>query len=147
MQALHDVVKAGYVRYIGMSSCWAYQCMFRFLRSNKAPRSFLSGPKVSAMQSATPFHGVRDSDISHASPIFDRLRNHPQPHSVHFHAKPLQLALSRGGARDVPDSQGMYHVRLSRSPSFLTEQLSAIQRWRDPVVPTGPRPAYSSPCS
>ncbi|KAJ3799017.1 NADP-dependent oxidoreductase domain-containing protein [Lentinula aff. detonsa] len=25
MHALHDVVKAGYVRYIGMSSCWAYQ--------------------------------------------------------------------------------------------------------------------------
>ncbi|KIP06726.1 hypothetical protein PHLGIDRAFT_30343 [Phlebiopsis gigantea 11061_1 CR5-6] len=25
MQALHDVVKAGYVRYIGMSSCFAYQ--------------------------------------------------------------------------------------------------------------------------
>ncbi|KAI9566783.1 NADP-dependent oxidoreductase domain-containing protein [Boletus coccyginus] len=25
MQALHDVVKAGYARYIGMSSCWAYQ--------------------------------------------------------------------------------------------------------------------------
>jgi len=25
MQALHDVVKAGYVRYIGMSSCWAWQ--------------------------------------------------------------------------------------------------------------------------
>ncbi|KAI0072179.1 aryl-alcohol dehydrogenase [Panus rudis PR-1116 ss-1] len=25
MQALHDVVKAGYVRYLGMSSCWAYQ--------------------------------------------------------------------------------------------------------------------------
>ncbi len=29
MQALHDVVKAGYVRYIGMSSCHAYQCTFR----------------------------------------------------------------------------------------------------------------------
>lgn len=28
MQALHDVVKAGYVRYIGMSSCYAYQCMY-----------------------------------------------------------------------------------------------------------------------
>jgi aryl-alcohol dehydrogenase-like predicted oxidoreductase len=27
MQALHDVVKAGYARYIGMSSCWAWQCM------------------------------------------------------------------------------------------------------------------------
>ncbi|KAJ6481057.1 aryl-alcohol dehydrogenase [Mycena sanguinolenta] len=25
MQALHDVVKAGFVRYIGMSSCWAWQ--------------------------------------------------------------------------------------------------------------------------
>ncbi|CAE6439332.1 unnamed protein product [Rhizoctonia solani] len=25
MQALHDVVKAGYARYIGMSSCYAYQ--------------------------------------------------------------------------------------------------------------------------
>jgi len=25
MQALHDVVQAGWVRYIGMSACWAYQ--------------------------------------------------------------------------------------------------------------------------
>ncbi|KAG8908297.1 hypothetical protein FRB99_007831 [Tulasnella sp. 403] len=25
MQALHDVVKAGYARYIGMSACWAWQ--------------------------------------------------------------------------------------------------------------------------
>ncbi len=29
MQALHDVVKAGYVRYLGMSSCYAYQCTYR----------------------------------------------------------------------------------------------------------------------
>lgn len=28
MQALHDVVQAGYTRYIGMSSCWAWQCEF-----------------------------------------------------------------------------------------------------------------------
>lgn len=26
MQALHDVVQSGKVRYIGMSSCWTYQC-------------------------------------------------------------------------------------------------------------------------
>ncbi|KAJ7780038.1 Aldo/keto reductase [Mycena maculata] len=26
MQALHDVVKAGYVRYVGMYSCYAWQC-------------------------------------------------------------------------------------------------------------------------
>lgn len=31
MQALHDVVKAGYARYIGMSSCHAYQCTSRKL--------------------------------------------------------------------------------------------------------------------
>ena len=30
MQALHDVVKAGYVRYIGMSSCYAWQCACSF---------------------------------------------------------------------------------------------------------------------
>ena len=30
MQALHDVVKAGYVRYVGMSSCYAYQCKLDF---------------------------------------------------------------------------------------------------------------------
>lgn len=28
MHALHDVVQAGHVRYIGMSSCRAYQCKF-----------------------------------------------------------------------------------------------------------------------
>lgn len=28
MQALHDVVQAGYVRYIGMSSCHAWRCTF-----------------------------------------------------------------------------------------------------------------------
>jgi aryl-alcohol dehydrogenase-like predicted oxidoreductase len=27
MQALHDVVQKGWVRYIGVSSCWAWQCI------------------------------------------------------------------------------------------------------------------------
>jgi predicted oxidoreductase len=30
MQALHDVVQAGYARYIGMSSCYAWQCAYLF---------------------------------------------------------------------------------------------------------------------
>uniref|UniRef100_D8PU91 NADP-dependent oxidoreductase domain-containing protein n=1 Tax=Schizophyllum commune (strain H4-8 / FGSC 9210) TaxID=578458 RepID=D8PU91_SCHCM len=34
MEALHDVVKAGWVRYIGMSSCWAYQCAYSFLKGS-----------------------------------------------------------------------------------------------------------------
>ncbi|KAF8728409.1 hypothetical protein AX14_006684 [Amanita brunnescens Koide BX004] len=33
MQALHDIVQAGYVRYIGMSSCWAWQ--FHMMQSTK----------------------------------------------------------------------------------------------------------------
>ena len=28
MQALHDVIKAGYFRYIGMSSCYAQHCYY-----------------------------------------------------------------------------------------------------------------------
>lgn len=32
MQALHDVVQKGWVHYIGMSSCWAYQCMHASLQ-------------------------------------------------------------------------------------------------------------------
>ncbi|THH13537.1 hypothetical protein EW146_g6692 [Bondarzewia mesenterica] len=45
MQALHDVVKAGYVRYIGMSSCWAYQCAaFSFTHLQRvADRSLFDG--------------------------------------------------------------------------------------------------------
>ncbi|KAF8627037.1 hypothetical protein AX15_004562 [Amanita polypyramis BW_CC] len=37
MQALHDVVQAGHVRYIGMSSCWAWQfhAMQNYAISNK----------------------------------------------------------------------------------------------------------------
>ncbi|KAH9890407.1 Aldo/keto reductase [Cubamyces lactineus] len=37
MHALHDVVKAGWVRYIAMSSCWAYQfhAMQNYAISNK----------------------------------------------------------------------------------------------------------------
>ncbi|KAJ7364283.1 aryl-alcohol dehydrogenase [Mycena albidolilacea] len=35
MQALHDVVKAGYVRYIGMSSCYAWQYLPDYAIANK----------------------------------------------------------------------------------------------------------------
>ena len=35
MQALHDVVRTGKVRYIGMSSCWAWQ--FQLMQSEPYP--------------------------------------------------------------------------------------------------------------
>ena len=41
MQALHDIVKAGYVRYIGMSSCYAYQCACRGLMSVSGPKPII----------------------------------------------------------------------------------------------------------
>ena len=35
MHALNDVVKAGYARYIGMSSCFAWQCKLLFTSYEK----------------------------------------------------------------------------------------------------------------
>jgi hypothetical protein len=49
MQALHDVVQAGYVRYIGMSSCWAWQCKSVRVSQNEAHYEALP---VQAMQGA-----------------------------------------------------------------------------------------------
>jgi aryl-alcohol dehydrogenase-like predicted oxidoreductase len=35
MQALHDIVKDGHARYIGMSSCWAWQ--FQLMQRKPCP--------------------------------------------------------------------------------------------------------------
>ena len=49
MQALHDVVKAGYVRYIGMSSCYAWQCEYSLML--KSLTGLLTLAAVHIMQS------------------------------------------------------------------------------------------------
>ena len=49
MQALHDVVQAGYARYIGMSSCYAWQCTA--LSPTLFPTHSLTHTTVYAMQS------------------------------------------------------------------------------------------------
>src|SRR5258708_22637969 len=49
MEALHDVVKAGFVRYIGMSSCYAWQCKCSSTR--KSATSSLIVASVHVMQS------------------------------------------------------------------------------------------------
>jgi hypothetical protein len=59
MQALHDVVQAGYVRYIGMSSCWAYQCTYT-LHLCSAGLMFVYCP-VQAMQSQTSIGSYKHS--------------------------------------------------------------------------------------
>ena len=64
MEALHDVVKAGWVRYIGMSSCWAYQCEYDLLPSEC--QILMNFPAVSAMQNyaiqnkLTPFISMQN---------------------------------------------------------------------------------------
>jgi hypothetical protein len=68
MQALHDVVKAGFVRYIGMSSCWAWQCMqiCLWLKWYPGP-SNLSATVVHAMQSM-PFINLSANMTYHVVP-------------------------------------------------------------------------------
>lgn len=63
MQALHDVVKAGYVRYIGMSSCYAWQ--------------------LHMMQSEQHNITFCESKVDQKY----RLRNQQQTHPLHFDAK------------------------------------------------------------
>ena len=76
MEALHDLVKSGKVRYIGASSMWAHQVSSTF-----------ETPKLSALTSKT----VRDDAAVRLGPQLDQ---------IHQHAKSLQFPLSRGRARD-----------------------------------------------
>ena len=57
MQALHDVVCAGWVRYIGMSSCWAWQCAYQYARGSRLSLTETSlRSLVHAMQSMSLSH-------------------------------------------------------------------------------------------
>lgn len=49
MEALHDIVKAGYARYIGMSSCFAWQCEFPL-----SPRAWSKIPEPPAFARCSP---------------------------------------------------------------------------------------------
>jgi aryl-alcohol dehydrogenase-like predicted oxidoreductase len=81
MKALDDVVKSGMVRYIGMSSCWAWQ--------------------FHAMQSKTSLCFQRVMSLTPP-----RLRNREWTDAIHLHAKSPFLALSRRGARDESPMRG-----------------------------------------
>ncbi|KAG2018811.1 hypothetical protein CC2G_008200 [Coprinopsis cinerea AmutBmut pab1-1] len=121
MQALHDVVKAGYVRYIGMSSCHAHQ--FQAMQSTSGSCTI---PLVVASNGSS-----------------DRLCNQQQPHAVHFNAEPLQLALSRRGEGDVPRSEGIILVcfQVYFSPHICLFVLG-LRRWSYPVVSSRSWTAY-----
>ncbi|KAL1945528.1 hypothetical protein VTO73DRAFT_2379 [Trametes versicolor] len=67
MQPLHDVVKAGYVRYIGMSSCYAYQCTSS---SSPSPPNTLSHPFF------VPVIQMQNYAITHNLTPFISMQNH-----------------------------------------------------------------------
>lgn len=83
MQALNDVVKAGYVRYIGMSSCFAWQCAYSESRSLE-----------------------RELNARFPSPKDAELRSCQRVDRVRLHAELPQCHISRGGARDGPSFGG-----------------------------------------
>ena len=70
MQALHDVVQSGKVRYIGMSSSWAWQLQ---LMQSELSGLFASGQRL--------------------KPAGLSLRHSQSPHPVHFNAESLQCTV------------------------------------------------------
>ncbi|KAG6809998.1 hypothetical protein H0H92_013780 [Tricholoma furcatifolium] len=71
MQALHDVVQAGYVRYIGMSSCYAWQCAYFTFTSPY--RSTLIDPHSSFLDSV---HQMQNYAIANKLTPFISMQNH-----------------------------------------------------------------------
>ena len=88
MHALHDVVKAGWVRYVGMSSCYAWQCTHLILG--------LSILVVLSAMFQFPQCRVRSVSLLHLDfiPHECRLRHQQQAHALHINAKSLQPHLS-----------------------------------------------------
>jgi aryl-alcohol dehydrogenase-like predicted oxidoreductase len=61
MQALHDVVQQGLVRYIGMSSCWAWQMQLmqrKFLAD--IPSHYADIPEYAINNRLTPFISMQN---------------------------------------------------------------------------------------
>jgi hypothetical protein len=91
---------------------------------------------VQAMQSEISIGGT----YCHLTSDSCRLCDHKQAHSLHLHAESLQSTLSRGGARDVPYSQGSFillTVAASRLITILRCSVSAqFHGLHSPVVPS-----------
>ncbi|KNZ71972.1 Putative aryl-alcohol dehydrogenase [Termitomyces sp. J132] len=82
MQALHDVVKAGYVRYIGMSSCHAYQCT--------SPSLLLDSRLTTSLSQSTKCKSFTDYAITHNLTPFISMQNH---HSILYREEEREMFL------------------------------------------------------
>ena len=114
MQALHDVVKAGWVRYIGMSSCWAYQCTSSYHTPHK-DCSLTSTQSTRCRVSTYALHSAPDASEELAP---RSVRDPEQAHALRLDAEPPLARLPRGGARDVPDTQGTLDNRSYRHTAY-----------------------------
>lgn len=101
MQALHDVVQSGKVRYVGMSSCYAHQ----FWQMQSRPSSWC-------------FSGTWQALLSHLTWDIS-LCDSEQVDALHQHAKLCQRSLPRGGARDDSHTQALWRGRHSVEASRL----------------------------
>lgn len=135
MQALHDVVQAGYVRYIGMSSCWAYQCRLASRRVGSATDLITQSRRCKVFLLCKS-RGL-DADLQH------RLCHYKPLDAFYFHAEPPQSDLSRGGTGNVPDFEGGERTIECWRP-HRSSCLIDVWRWMYSMVSARERVAYSS---
>lgn len=103
MTALHDVVKAGYVRYIGMGTCYAWQCSYSihpllYFISHSWIEKFIRW-KVSS----SSYAGIDKTNLWHGC----RLRNNQQVDAVHLCTTSLQSHVSWRRTRIISNNEGM----------------------------------------
>ena len=86
MHALHELVQRGLVRYIGMSSCYAWECECFIDKYVAYDTDLQHTTSVHVMQSASfILHMKRLEDLTDLA--LHRLRDHARPDPLHLHAK------------------------------------------------------------
>jgi hypothetical protein len=137
MQALHDVVQAGYVRYIGMSSCWAYQCTYT-LHLCSAGLMFVYCP-VQAMQSQTSVGlNKHSADVEFTQTMRSQTSSLPS-----FPCKTTTVySIARRSARCFQLSRFLHSIE---GVNIVTHRYEDVWCRFNPVVSTGSRCPHTPP--
>ena len=139
MEALHDMVKPGKVRYLGASSRWAWGCQDAVRRATTA------GPGSSPCRTSTASCNARTSArCSACSPTraSDRSRGARWPRAVW----PARGESRRRAATPIPPPAGCYPTTTSPSPtpSRASPDSAACRwprsHWPGPAQPGGQKP-------
>ncbi|KAF8340168.1 aryl-alcohol dehydrogenase [Amanita rubescens] len=109
MEALHDVVKAGYVRYIGMSSCWAWQ--------------FHAMQNYSIANKLTPFISMQN----HYSLVYREEEREMMPTLKHFGVGSIPWSPLARGILSRPPETKTQRSEIDRAiPRYETDVTSKI---------------------